>query len=248
MVARSSSSRRCSVSAGRRSTSPLMRPPLPTFRGELVGRAAAASREDAPRRGGGPCGVPPAGRRRRRPSDGPQPRTRAHPRDGGRRTWRPPAALAAGTRSEATRRHSVHCCLSSASCTLDRLRARARIGRAALVRRRALTTLAFQGRSRRPCADRSAPGRRPSPGRRGIARWAPVSAQRAPPGSIRRLARQRDWHSIGRPRRRAIPDTEEMPTAGLDPLTQAILCLSGLVPPGADPVVVLLADAATSYS
>jgi hypothetical protein len=43
------------------------------------------------------------------------------------------------------------------------------------------------------------------------------------------------------------PDTEEMPRAGLDPLTQAILCLGGLVPPGADPVVVLLGEAAASY-
>jgi hypothetical protein len=53
---------------GRRSTSPLMRPPLTTFSGELVGSAAAATREDAPRRGGGAGGVPPVGRRRRRPS------------------------------------------------------------------------------------------------------------------------------------------------------------------------------------
>jgi hypothetical protein len=43
------------------------------------------------------------------------------------------------------------------------------------------------------------------------------------------------------------PDTEEMPTAGLDPPTQAILCLGGLVPAGADPVVVLLGEAAASY-
>jgi acyl-CoA reductase-like NAD-dependent aldehyde dehydrogenase len=32
---------------GRRSTSPLMRRPLTTFSGELVGSAAAATREDA---------------------------------------------------------------------------------------------------------------------------------------------------------------------------------------------------------
>jgi hypothetical protein len=46
MPARSSSSRRRSVSAGRRSTSPLTRPPLTTFTGELVGSAAAARREE----------------------------------------------------------------------------------------------------------------------------------------------------------------------------------------------------------
>jgi hypothetical protein len=118
MPARSSSSRRRSVSAGRRSRSPLMQPPLTTFTGELVGSAAAARREDAPRRGGGPWGVPPAGRRRRRPSGGPQPRTRAHPRDGRRRTWRPPSTAAAGARSEATRRQSVRCCLSRERGTL----------------------------------------------------------------------------------------------------------------------------------
>jgi hypothetical protein len=42
------------------------------------------------------------------------------------------------------------------------------------------------------------------------------------------------------------PDTEEMPTAGLDPPTQAILCLRGIVP-GTDPVVVLLGEAAAAY-
>jgi hypothetical protein len=36
--------------------SPLMRPPLTTFSGGLVG--SSASREDAPRRGGGLWGVP----------------------------------------------------------------------------------------------------------------------------------------------------------------------------------------------
>jgi hypothetical protein len=48
------------------------------------------------------------------------------------------------------------------------------------------------------------------------------------------------------PRSAQYPDTEEMPTAGLDPPTQAILCLGGLVPPGAAPVVVL-GEAAASY-
>jgi hypothetical protein len=41
-----------------------------------------------------------------------------------------------------------------------------------------------------------------------------------------------------------VPDTEEMPTAGVDPLTQAILCVGGLVPAGADPVIVLLDEVA----
>jgi hypothetical protein len=49
------------------------------------------------------------------------------------------------------------------------------------------------------------------------------------------------------PRSARYPGTEEMPTAGLDPLTQAILCLGGLVPPGADPVVVVLGEAAASH-
>jgi hypothetical protein len=62
-----------------------------------------------------------------------------------------------------------------------------------------------------------------------------------------RLAEERCWHSIGRARRCAIPDTGEMPTVVLDPLMQAILCLGGLVAPGADPVVVLLGEAAASY-
>ena len=120
--------------------------------------------------------------------------------------------------------------------------------RPALVRRRALTTLAFQGRSRSLCADRSAllavVLSRAGEGSRG---GHPLSAQRARAGPIRRSARQRGWHSICRPRSAQYPDTEEMPTAGLDPLTQAILCLGGLVPPGADPGVVLLGEAAASY-
>jgi hypothetical protein len=38
-----------------------------------------------------------------------------------------------------------------------------------------------------------------------------------------------------------------MPTFGLDPLTQGIWCLGGLVPPDADPVVLLLYEAAVSH-
>jgi hypothetical protein len=37
-----------------------------------------------------------------------------------------------------------------------------------------------------------------------------------------------------------------MPTVSVDPLTQAILRLGGLVPSGADPVIVLLDDVAIS--
>jgi len=71
----------------------------------------------------------------------------------------------------------------------------------------------------------------------------------APPGgSDVRLAGERVSHSIGRARRRAIPDAELMPTVGLDPLTQALVCVSGLVPPGADPVVVLVGGAAVCQS
>jgi hypothetical protein len=63
-----------------------------------------------------------------------------------------------------------------------------------------------------------------------------------------RLAEERCWHSIGRARRCPIPDTGEMPTVVLDPLMHAILCLGGLVAPGADPVVVLLGEAPASHS
>jgi hypothetical protein len=37
-----------------------------------------------------------------------------------------------------------------------------------------------------------------------------------------------------------------MPTVSVDPLTQATLCLGGLVPSGAGPVTVLLDDVAIS--
>jgi hypothetical protein len=37
-----------------------------------------------------------------------------------------------------------------------------------------------------------------------------------------------------------------MPTVGVDPLTQAVLCLGGLVPAGADPVIVPLDEVAIS--
>jgi hypothetical protein len=43
-----------------------------------------------------------------------------------------------------------------------------------------------------------------------------------------------------------IPDTEKMPTIGVDPLAQAIFCLGGLVPSGADPLIVLLEEVAIS--
>jgi hypothetical protein len=87
-------------------------------------------------------------------------------------------------------------------------------------------------------------------GRRGIARWAPAfcSAWLSPDRSDVRLAGERVSHSIGRARRCALPNTELMPTGGLDPLTQAILCLGGLVRRGAEPVVVLVGRAAACRS
>jgi hypothetical protein len=74
------------------------------------------------------------------------------------------------------------------------------------------------------------------------------SAWRGPGRSDVRLAGERVSHSIGRARGCAIPDTELMPTVGLDPLTQALLCVRGLVPPDADPVVVAVGEAAACRS
>jgi hypothetical protein len=54
------------------------------------------------------------------------------------------------------------------------------------------------------------------------------------------------WNSITAAEGAPVPDTEEMPTVSVDPLTQAILCLGGLVPSGADPVIVLLDEVAIS--
>jgi hypothetical protein len=63
-----------------------------------------------------------------------------------------------------------------------------------------------------------------------------------------RLAGQRVSLSIGRAPRCPLPDTDLMPTVGLDPLTQAVLGLGGLLPPDADPVVVLVGRAAACRS
>ena len=54
------------------------------------------------------------------------------------------------------------------------------------------------------------------------------------------------FNSIGRAEGAQVPDTEEMPTVSVDPPDAGNSCLAGLVPSGADPVMVLLDDVAIS--